>query len=433
MRFDTVPSNDEGYEGGRENVTQDKGKGPEVPHYNQFRSEVLPFLVRKDDPIIEIFREPRRTAPNGPYGSSGPRDVPPVHSPLRCSPPTATRSGSGGGIGGAPPAPPPLPGSSHSSATSSGHCSNSDERGGRGLPHNRHGPPEGDANGSNHQPDGDRTAPGGIGGGGSGPPGGGRGPPDRGGGPPGGDRPPSHDQGNDSSDDDNHTCDELSYGPSNVRFDLRADPLSSVSCCPRPERVSHAYSGSPRAYLNPTAIVNYPDEYEEDQPLPKGVKTPTPYHWEGEDDIEKFENWFQFPLRWMSMQGLTGVKYDRTRVDFLGQFLRKQALSWFNHEIDTSRYYERGLNFEKVVCALHTRFLHKATVQEAVHKFLNCKFSSETGVAAFYNALRHNTARMVVAPDNYTFRREFLAGIPEEIRGLLMKNQGVNAESNPLK
>ncbi|KDQ63434.1 hypothetical protein JAAARDRAFT_189011 [Jaapia argillacea MUCL 33604] len=96
-----------------------------------------------------------------------------------------------------------------------------------------------------------------------------------------------------------------------------------------------------------------------------------------------------------------------------------------------SRYYEQGLNFEKVVCALHTWFLHKATAQEAVHKFLNCKFSSETGVAAFYNTLHHNTAHMVVAPDNYMFRREFLAGIPEEIRGLLMKNQGVNTKFTP--
>ncbi|KDQ51452.1 hypothetical protein JAAARDRAFT_199097 [Jaapia argillacea MUCL 33604] len=413
---------------------------------------------------------PSRAPPN-----SGTSRVPPLVPPRLPSLPTSGRfdrdgpphiagakeptvlRNDGGGIGGAPPAPPPLPGSSHSSATSSNRRSNSDERNDRGLPHNHHGPLEGDANRGNRQPDGDRTVPGGIGGGGSSPPGGGRGPldrggspPDRGGGPPGGDRPPSHDQGDDSSDDNNHTRDELSYGPSNVRFDLGADPLSSASCRLRPERMSHTYSGSPRAYLNPTAIVNHPDKYEEEsltrirvliqeclnhgqssQPLPKGVKTPTPYHWEGEDDIEKFENWFQFLLRWMSMQGLTGVKYDRTRVDFLGQFLRKQALSWFNHKIDTSRYYERGLNFEKVVCALHTWFLHKATAQEAVHKFLNCKFSSETGVAAFYNALHHNAARMVVAPDDYTFRREFLAGIPEEIRGLLMKNWGVNAEFTP--
>ncbi|KDQ61892.1 hypothetical protein JAAARDRAFT_190604 [Jaapia argillacea MUCL 33604] len=444
-RFNTIPSHDEGYKGGRENPTKDKGKGPKVPRYDYYRAEVLPVNIRKDDPLVEMLREPRRTAPTDLFGPKRPSGVPPAIPPDRRSPPIASRggddgvrggeppaptrppssrdqrsppiaSGSGGnsGRGGAPPAPPPSPGSSNSSAASSHRCFNSgDCDGRRPLPSNQ---------GSNDGweevllvdvgPDLQEEAEG---------------------------LPVEENNDNDSSNNDDQPHEEQPYGPSNVRFDLGIDLMSSGSRRPRPDRMSHAYSGAPQTYLNPTAIVDHPNGYEEEsltqirssQPLPKGVKTPASYHWEGEDDVEKFKNWFQFLLRWMSMQGLTGDQYDRTRVDFLGQFLRKQALSWFNHEIDTPTYYDRDLNFEKVVCALHTRFLHKATTQEAVHKFLNCKFSSETGVAAYCNALRHNAGRMVVAPDDYTFRREFLAGIPEEIRDLLMKNRGVNAKFTP--
>ncbi|KDQ50655.1 hypothetical protein JAAARDRAFT_199786 [Jaapia argillacea MUCL 33604] len=328
------------------------------------------------------------------------------------------RSGGNGGRGGAPPAPPPPPGSSNSSADSSHHCFNSDDCDSRRPLPSNHGSNDGNSNRSGPPPTKDRSGGGAPGGLGTGPPGGSRRPPSGGGGPPDGGGPPVPPQNDDddSSHNDDQPCGGPSYSPSNVRFDLGNDLMSSASRRLRPNRMSHAYSSTPHTYLNPTAIVDHPDGYEEEsltrirpsQPLPKGVKTPAPYHWKGEDDVEKFENWFQ--------------------VDFLGQFLRKQALSWFNYEIDTPNYYNRDLNFERVVCALHTRFLHKATAQEAVHKFLGCKFSSETGVAMYYNALRHNAGRMVVAPNDYTFHREFLAGIPEEIRDLLMKNRGVNAE-----
>ncbi|KDQ64032.1 hypothetical protein JAAARDRAFT_187415 [Jaapia argillacea MUCL 33604] len=421
-----------------------------------------------------MLREPRRTAPTDSFGTKRISDAPPAISQGLHSPPIASRGGNDGARGGAPPvptrppssrdqrsppiasgsrgnggregappAPPPPPGSSNSSTDSSHRCFNSDDHDGRRPPPSNHGSNDGNSNRSGPPPTEDGSGGGAPGGHGTGPPGGGRRPPGGGGGPP----VPLQNDDDDSSHNDGQPCGGLSYSPSNVRFDLGDDPMSSASQRPRPDRMSHAYSSTPRTYLNPTAIVDHPDGYEEEsltqirvmireqlnhgqpsQPLPKGVKTPAPYHWEGEDDIEKFENWFQFLLQWMSMQGLTGDQYDRTRVDFLGQFLRKQALSWFNHEIDTPNYYNRDLNFKRVVCALHTRFLHKATAQEAVHKFLSRKFSSETGVAVYYNALRHNAGHMVVAPDDYTFHREFLAGIPEEIRDLLMKNRGVNAK-----
>ncbi|KDQ64000.1 hypothetical protein JAAARDRAFT_187385 [Jaapia argillacea MUCL 33604] len=223
------------------------------------------------------------------------------------------------------------------------------------------------------------------GGGGGSPHGGGGGPPDGGGGgpPPGGDPPPNKDEstnGDEEAGEPAEGNDPHTTAPQVTQLRFEEGSASSISHHTQVDQMSHTHLAPLYSYLNPTAVVTQAADY---------------------------------------------------KAESLHQFLRHEALSWFNHEIDTPSYDEHELSFEKVICAMHIRFLHKATAQKVVHKFYNCQYSSETEVAAFYNTLDHNAGRMVVAPDDYTFRREFLAGLPESIRSLLMQNRGVNAEFTP--
>lgn len=164
----------------------------------------------------------------------------------------------------------------------------------------------------------------------------------------------------------------------------------------------------------------------------RGIKVSPPEKYGGEDDIEKFDAWIAGLLRWLRVQNVCGPKKDVLRVDLCGTTLKGLAADWFAEEVESFYRAVEDWLFEDVVCALYKRFIHRVTAQNAADKYRKTKFSKADGALAFYNEMKRHANRMVQPPDEYSFKRAFLKGLPQELVENLMKSRQVSAEHTPL-
>ena len=73
------------------------------------------------------------------------------------------------------------------------------------------------------------------------------------------------------------------------------------------------------------------------------------------------------------------------------------------------------------------------TAQNATDKFRGTRYLKAKGALAFYNDLNWYADRMIACPDDYTFKRKFLLGLPQDLVENLFKSWKVSAEHTPLK
>ena len=164
----------------------------------------------------------------------------------------------------------------------------------------------------------------------------------------------------------------------------------------------------------------------------KGIKVSPPDKYGGEDDIEIFDTWLAGLLRWLRVQNVCRENKDVLRIDLCGTTLKGLAANWFAEEVESiNRPVEYWL-FEDVICAMYKRFIHRVTAQHATDKYKKTRFSKAEGTLTFYNNMKHHANRMVQPPDEYSFKRDFLRGLPQELVENLMKSRRVSAEHTPL-
>ena len=89
--------------------------------------------------------------------------------------------------------------------------------------------------------------------------------------------------------------------------------------------------------------------------------------------------------------------------------------------------------FKDVISGLFQQFMHEASAQNAVDQYDHTRFSHEKGALAFYNDSKHCTCVMVQPPDNYSFRRKFLYGLPHLIIKSIFEACGISAEHSTIK
>ena len=89
--------------------------------------------------------------------------------------------------------------------------------------------------------------------------------------------------------------------------------------------------------------------------------------------------------------------------------------------------------FEDVICRLFQRFVHEASAQNAVDQYDRTRFSHEKGALAFYNDLKCRARRMVQPPDDYSFRRKFLHGLPHLIIKSIFEACGISAKHSTIE
>ena len=87
----------------------------------------------------------------------------------------------------------------------------------------------------------------------------------------------------------------------------------------------------------------------------------------------------------------------------MGHNLAGTASVWYNAEIDAPMRNKQNWTFEEAVCAMHERFIHKATALQAMNKLMEVRYSCTLGVSGFYHELKHRASRLVELPDDYTF------------------------------
>ena len=164
----------------------------------------------------------------------------------------------------------------------------------------------------------------------------------------------------------------------------------------------------------------------------KNIKPVPPKKYGGRDDIESFESWLADVLRWLRVAGVTGPEKDQLRIDLCGTTLKGLAADWFHLEVESFDRKVRHWTFTELIVAMYERFIHEVTAQNATTKFYDAKYSKSKGVLAFYNDLERYAGRMVARPDDYTFKRQLLRGLPQDMVEVLIKTRRVTAEHTSL-
>ena len=78
-----------------------------------------------------------------------------------------------------------------------------------------------------------------------------------------------------------------------------------------------------------------------------------------------------------------------------------------------------------IVMGLYSYFIHETAIQEAMDKFHNTRYKTNT--EDFYQELCRLALRMVHPPDKYTFRTRLLSRLPSSIRRKIVE-KGITAE-----
>ena len=68
------------------------------------------------------------------------------------------------------------------------------------------------------------------------------------------------------------------------------------------------------------------------------------------------------------------------------------------------------------------------TVQNTAISYRKTKYSKSKGALTFFNNLQRHASRMVQPPDQYSLKRKFLEGLPEDLVDNLLKSHQVSAE-----
>ena len=166
------------------------------------------------------------------------------------------------------------------------------------------------------------------------------------------------------------------------------------------------------------------------EPLPdiKNIRVSPPEKYGGDDDIEVFDTWLAGLLRWFRVYNVSGPQKDSVRVDLTGTSLTGLAATWYADEVEAWNRKIWEWSFENVICGLYKRFIHEVTAQNVANSYKKTKFSRSKGALAYFNDLQRHASRMVQPPDEYSMKRKFLDGLPEDLVENLLKARQVSAE-----
>ena len=86
-------------------------------------------------------------------------------------------------------------------------------------------------------------------------------------------------------------------------------------------------------------------------------------------------------------------------------------------------------SFKNVITGLYDQFIHDNATNDATEKFWRAEYNAKEGVMSFYHKLERYAARMICAPDRFTFKPQLLAGLPTSITSFILE-RGCSAETS---
>jgi hypothetical protein len=170
---------------------------------------------------------------------------------------------------------------------------------------------------------------------------------------------------------------------------------------------------------------DYPSDF-------KGTKPNAPDVYDGMNDIEVFDNWLRTVLRYFQLSKMCGRKYDTLRVTHTGQFLKDTAAAWFRNTVEGA-VGDQDWIFEEVIVELFRRFVHGSSAQKAKNAYEGVEYNEQHRVHAYHLELEMKSRRLIVLPDEYSFRSRFLDGLPMKIQEILIRREHMTAEHNTIE
>lgn len=171
--------------------------------------------------------------------------------------------------------------------------------------------------------------------------------------------------------------------------------------------------------------------------LDKAITTPsnlrmkgtTPPKYKGEDDEFIFRSWLMGFARHLRIGHLVGPDNAEERLIIMGSALEGSALDWYNLAVESLPDPAQNWTLVTALCAMYRHFVHKATTQKAAEQFEEVQYNADKGVSMYLNDLRDHAKRMHEFPDAYTFKCQFIRGLPYEMAQHLMMRKSLSAEA----
>ncbi|KAF8547066.1 hypothetical protein OG21DRAFT_1490545 [Imleria badia] len=165
----------------------------------------------------------------------------------------------------------------------------------------------------------------------------------------------------------------------------------------------------------------------------KAMNPPKCGKYGGQDDLKRFDDWVSQLLKYYRMFTVTKPNRDEDQVLYTRLFLEGIASKWYNQEIESPDRRTLYWSFEDLICGLFKCFVHKVSAQNATNQYDQTRFNHEKGVLAFYNNLRCHSYRMVQPPDDYSFKRKFICGLPHSIIKTIFEACRISAEHSTIE
>jgi hypothetical protein len=129
---------------------------------------------------------------------------------------------------------------------------------------------------------------------------------------------------------------------------------------------------------------------------------------------------------------ITGQEKDLLRVDLCGTTLFGLTAIWYTDKVEAWNQKTKEWYFDELICTLYKGFIHKVTAQNAANSYKKTKFPHMKGTLVFFNDLQRHASRMAQLPDEYSMKRKFLNGLPDDLVENLFKARCVSAEHTPI-
>src|ERR1700742_3562951 len=86
---------------------------------------------------------------------------------------------------------------------------------------------------------------------------------------------------------------------------------------------------------------------------------------------------------------------------------------------------------KEIITSLYDQFIRDMVIQEANLAFRRTKYNPKLGIESYAQELKQHASHMVHWPDEYTYRKQFMRGLPNELFKKLIKKE-ITPESTSL-
>ncbi|KIJ32842.1 hypothetical protein M422DRAFT_265325, partial [Sphaerobolus stellatus SS14] len=186
------------------------------------------------------------------------------------------------------------------------------------------------------------------------------------------------------------------------------------------------YSGIQQMVMQALKNASHEEEPEKSFLAKASVKMGNPPTYNGERNLEKFENWVANVLQYMSLYNLLGPRAGKIQIQFLGQCLVDEAQEWFYRQVERFDREVKHWDLESVMMGLQKWFMPTLSLNKVAVNY-DCLMQGNMTVQQLHQELTNLAKQMVELPNAYSYRRRFMDALKPSIREEVL-GKGFTAE-----